>query len=67
MSGAYILTETRMGESTEIGIRNQSRDLIAVITRPCPGAKWFLHWANDFRTNKFKTKKAAIQAAIGEK
>jgi hypothetical protein len=58
----YAFTETRMGESVEIGVRDAQRSLVAVITHPMPKAKWFVHWANDFRTEKHRTRKDAINA-----
>ncbi len=49
----------------EIAIRRDGGELVAVITRPCNGAKWFLHRAGAYHAarERFATRKAAIEAA----
>jgi hypothetical protein len=46
LSITHKVTETRLGEGSEIGIRDRDNQLLAVITHPMPGAKWFVHWAD---------------------
>lgn len=41
----HRVTKYRVGEGCEIGIRDMENQLVAVITHPKPGAKWFVHWA----------------------
>jgi hypothetical protein len=58
------ITETKGAEGwREIGIYGDNAKLVAVISRPVTGADWFLHWADSFAKDRFKTKKAAIEAA----
>jgi len=62
-----IIAETKApGGWREIAIRAQDRSLIAVITHPCAGAKWFLHRADSRISLRFATKKAALAAALQE-
>lgn len=68
MSGATI-RETRGADGwREIAINGEGGDLIAVVTRPCSGAKWFLHRAgkSHCQRERFATRKAAIEAATAD-
>jgi hypothetical protein len=64
------VTETRGADGwREIAIHSaQDNTLIAVITRPCSGAKWRLHRANSTtnRGTPYPTCKAAMDAALQE-
>ena len=46
LSITHKVTETRLGEGSELGIRDRDNQLLAVITHPMPGAKWFITWAH---------------------
>ena len=37
--------------------------LVAVITRPCAGADWFVHFAGWKKRERFRTRKAALARA----
>jgi hypothetical protein len=57
------LTETRgEGGWCEIGVRRADQ-LIAVVTHPCAGAKWFVHFSGWRRKEAYKSKEKAIAAA----
>lgn len=61
------LTETRAkGGWCEIGVRHgdQSGELMAVITHPCAGAKWFVHFTGWRPKESYKSKEKAIAAAV---
>lgn len=58
------LTETRAkGGWCEIGVY-RSGDLMAVITHPCAGAKWFVHFTGWRPKESFKNKEKAVESAI---
>lgn len=62
-------TQTNLGDgASEIGCRNAAGELIAVITHPCEGAKWFVHRMGDHShpREKYATRKAAIAAISGK-
>ena len=48
---------------SETAIKNDAGDLIAVITHPCAGAKWFVHYVGQWKTEKFNTKAEAVRSA----
>lgn len=52
------------GGASEVAVYGIWNELIAVITHPCRGAKWFLHRAGSHVREKFPTLKAAL-AAVG--
>jgi hypothetical protein len=63
----FVAREERAaGGWREISIRDRGR-VVAVVTRPCSGAKWFLQWTGrlDTRGVPFPTRKAALAAAMG--
>lgn len=47
----------------EIAVRSAG-ELVAVITHPCAGAKWFIHRAITARRESFRSRKAAL-ASLG--
>lgn len=59
-------TTRRLGNgATETAVRNDAGELIAVITHPCAGAKWFLHRAGTpARRRAFRTLRAAVDWAV---
>jgi hypothetical protein len=63
MRAAFALSEQKLGDDgREIGLRNAAGDLVAVITRPCAGADWFLYRFGRYGKERFKTRKAALAA-----
>lgn len=48
--------------ASEIGIRDASGDLVAVITHPGTRCPWFLH-RGTAKAERFTTKKSALAAA----
>lgn len=66
MSDFRVSKQRLGGGAVEIGIRNATNDLVAVITHPCKGAKWFLHGVGFAPKRKFPTEKAAMDAVISE-
>jgi hypothetical protein len=50
------------GGAMEIGVRSAvTSQLVAVITHPCAGAKWFIHQMGNYDRMAFRTKKEAMQ------
>jgi hypothetical protein len=62
LSITHKVTENRVGEGSEIGIRDRDGQLLAVITHPMPGAKWFVHWSEPPHKVSFSTKKHALSS-----
>lgn len=68
MSAAFRIRETRGPEGwREVAINDAAGNLLAVITRPVSGAKWFLHRSGKTHGQReaFKTRKAAVSAVTG--
>jgi hypothetical protein len=64
MSPAFSISDQKLGaDGREIGVRGADGALVAVITRPCAGADWFLYRFGQYGRERFKTRKAAIEAA----
>ena len=48
---------------SETAVKDDEGNLTAVVTRPCEGAKWFLHRAGFYKAEKFTTKAQALAAS----
>lgn len=65
MSAGFTTREERGPDGwREIAVNDNCGELVAVITRPMTGAKWFLHRSGRYwhQRERFTTKKAAIAA-----
>jgi len=62
---ALVARRNLLGQgAVDVALKTADGELVAVVTRPCAGAKWFLHRAGTFaRVERFSTCKAAIAAA----
>jgi hypothetical protein len=56
--------EAKTGESREVAFY-RGADLLAVVTHPCPGAPWHVHFADNRPKGKFRTRRRAEEAATG--
>lgn len=65
-----VLREERQGDRCEICVYIETpafpgrKILIAGVTRPCRGARWFIHTFGSRPTTASRTKKDAIAAAV---
>jgi hypothetical protein len=65
MSADFTTRETRGPDGwREIGVNNSTGELVAVVTRPMSGADWFVVWLGRHGKGRFKTRKAALAAAV---
>ena len=62
MIGEVTITEQHFGDSLEIAVHCGGQ-FVAVITRPCAGANWFLRGISQDR-KRFRSRSAAIAAAV---